>query len=119
MSSSTDSSDERLEASRLYSLKFQLESFELLLLLSIPLKAFEGKVLRFEGILQTVVHLQLVRHHPRDVVIFGKFVPILADADDMVGRIRVGGRVLARLEIVVCEHGIVLHRLRRRIENRA
>src|ERR1700689_2703394 len=105
-----ESSDQGLQASSPDGLKFRLEPLVFPLLLAAPLKAREGKVFRLEGILQKVVHLPLARHNSRDVVVLRQFVAFLADADDVVGWRRIGGRRLARLVIVVGEYRIVLHR---------
>src|SRR5439155_11779637 len=84
------------------------EPLVLHLLFFCPLVESVGEVLRLERILQEVIHLPLARYHAGRVVVLGQLVALLADADDMVRRRRIGAALLARLIVVVGEDSVVL-----------
>src|SRR5580693_10052653 len=66
------------------------------------------KVGALERVPLEVIHLPLGRHLPVSVVVPGDLVAVLADADDVVRRLRVGAGGLPGLPVVVGKDGVGL-----------
>ena len=103
-------SGERLQPRLLDAGELAPEPPVLALLLGSALVALVGEVRALERVGLEVVHLPLVGHLAVGVVVAGELVALLADADDVVRRLRVRAARLPGLPVVVGEDGVVLRR---------
>src|SRR6266487_4121114 len=93
-------SGERLEPGRFDLGEFRSEPIVLRLLFRGPRIIREGDVRCLEGIASQIVHFPLARHDTVGVVILGQFVPLLANAGDVVWGWRKGRKARVRAALL-------------------